>query len=473
MIAAEVRDTELADYQRAVRTLLVHPLITASSPDRTTLGLVRRFAPQLTEDLATLAGYRLELTATCARLLRPVDRLDPTQRVGRRRDGTPFDRRRIAYLALVLAALGRAGTQVALTELAAGLTRRAAEIDGLGFDADQYRHRLAFVDAVRHLLDLGALREVEVSSADWLRDPEAGEALYDVDRDVVHLAAVPPRVLQHVTSVRSLLSDAPSQQRQETSVTARRAATRRRLVRLLLEHPVVHADDLDERSRTYLVQQGRALADDLHRLTGAQLERRAEGAALIDATGGFTDLRFPTGGTASQVALLLADAMATAVLADGQLATATVPSAQLRDAELVARLDAAWPGGPTTGTELGLLAEEPDGTDIETDAGDPDATDVAPSPAQGPLFTDAWLVEQVTALCATHGERFAAHLRQDPPGLATVAVDVLATFDLVRRVPGGVVARPVLARYRDLVVHVAEPAQPSLLDLPTDPGGSS
>lgn len=490
MIAEEVRDTDLADYQRAVRTLLIHPLVTTTYPDRTALPLVRRFSPQLTDDLGTLAGYRLELSATCARLLRPSDRLDDTQRLVRRRDRKPFDRRRYAYLSLVLAALGRAGTQVALTELADALKRRAAEIEGLGFDPDHYRHRLAFVDVVRHLIELGGLREVEVSTVDWVRDPESGEALYDLDRDVLHLVAVPPRVLQHVPSVRSLLTTDGRNDGADTSTAARRAATRRRLVRLLLEHPVVYVDDLDDGARTYLVQQGRALADDLQRLTGGQLERRAEGSALIDATGGFSDRRFPSGGTASQVALLLADAMTAAAGADGnggvpngEVATATVPHADDRTRAMCDRIDAARPNPPSLFTDdeeastSAAWVREPALHDHD-DLGDHDELSNngervgdtgASRPAQGPLFTDAWLDERVRGLCATHGQRFAADLRDDPAALTAAALEVLASFDLVRPVPGGVVARPALARYRDLIVEVAPSPQGSLLDAPTGP----
>jgi hypothetical protein len=325
---------------------------------------------------------------------------------------------------------------------------------------------------VRHLIELGGLREVEVSTVDWVRDPESGEALYDLDRDVLHLVAVPPRVLQHVPSVRALLTTDGRNDGADTSTAARRAATRRRLVRLLLEHPVVYTDDLDDHARTYLVQQGGALADDLHRLTGGQLERRAEGSALIDATGGFTDRRFPSGGTASQVALLLADAMtATAVSANvttadaaandaahpgnGEVATATVPHLDDRNAALCDRLDAARPHHPSG------LAD--DGREEE-----PAASESRDS-AQGPLFTDAWIDEQVRELCATHGQRFATDLRDDPAALADAALEVLSTFDLVRPVPGGVVARPALARYRDLVVEVAPSPQGSLLDELPDP----
>jgi uncharacterized protein (TIGR02678 family) len=452
VIGEGVRDTELADYQRAARTLLVHPLVTATHPNATALALVRRFARPLATDLATVAGYRLELEPTCARLVRRMDRLDSTQQV-RRRDGKPFDRRRYAYLCLVLAALGRAGSQVALTELADALRRRAADVAELGFDPDEYRHRLAFVDVVRHLLDLGALQEVESSTVDWVRDPDAGEALYDVDRDVVHLVFVPPRVVQHVASAQALLAGTAAVSRE-----TRREATRQRLARRLLEQPVVHLDDLDDDERAYLTSQAASLTADLQRLTGGQVERRAEGLALLDATGGFSDRRFPAGGTAAQVALLLVDAMARAVAAD-DVATATVP----RDGDLVGalieRLDAARPHPPAP-----LLDVDPGrDTDTTDDASAEDQAPAGPAGVTGPLFTTAWLRDQVVGLIASHGRAFASDLRHDPDGLVGAALEVLTAFDLVRAVPGGVVARPIAARYRDVAVTTVA-AQPSLLD---------
>jgi uncharacterized protein (TIGR02678 family) len=511
VIAEGVRETDLADYQRAARTLLVTPLVTASHPDAGALPLVRRFAAPLGVDLDAVAGYRLELAATCARLVRRVDRFDTTQLVRRGRDRKPFDRRRYAYLCLVLAALGRAGPQVALTELADALRRRAAEIDGLGFDPDEYRHRLAFVDVVRHLLSLGAVTEVESSTTEWVRDPDAGEALYDLERDVLHQVFVPPRVIQHVRSAGALLTTPTASSRDGV-----RTETRQRLGRLLLEQPVLHLDDLDDAERGYLANQGRRLADDLHRLTGGQLERRAEGLALIDATGGFSDRRFPAGGTAGQVALLLADAMAGEV-GHGEVERATVPSVGSRDAATIARLDQARPWtGSGSGVTPGLGDEEPEHATTDRAPGPPhtgvasrlrdepaaaderhlaqrhpggthaggepdpatqrtvgspvdDESDADPAAdTSGPLFTDAWLEERAAALGATHGRSFAADLRDDPAALAAAAVQVLSAFDLVRAVPGGVVARPALARYRDVTVNEAPSAQPSLLSATQD-----
>ena len=97
--AADISDLELADYQRAVRLLLRHPLITASWPDERALPRVRRFSAELRRDLADAFGYRLELHGSTARLVRTADALDP-DRPAVTRTGRPFDRQRYAYLSL-------------------------------------------------------------------------------------------------------------------------------------------------------------------------------------------------------------------------------------------------------------------------------------------------------------------------------------------------------------------------------------
>jgi uncharacterized protein (TIGR02678 family) len=454
MIAEGVRDIDLAAYQRAARLLLVHPLVTRSSPDADALPLVRRFGPALARDFDTVAGYRLELGTTCARLVKRADRLDPTQRV-QPRDRKPFDRRRYSYLCLVLGALGRTGPQLALTELADALRRRAAEVDGLGFDPDQYRHRLAFVDVVLHLEALGILRPVDVSSVTWLKDPGIGEVLYDVDRDAAHQLFVPPRAIQHVRSASSLLADEVAASRD-----TRRMASRQRLARLVLEHPVVYVDDLSEADRAYLLSQARSLGDDLARLTGAALERRAEGVALVDTTGGFSDRRFPTGGTPAQTALLLADAIADAVAGtstntdgSGDAEQVSVPTAMSSSDDLVTRLDQSRPTTPAPPADFDAEATPqpalPDDLEART----------------GPFVPHRWLAQRIDAFVVAYGKAFAGDLRDDPRALLRAAVDVLVDFDLVRRVPGGIVARPAIARFREVRVETVDARQPTLIDI--------
>jgi uncharacterized protein (TIGR02678 family) len=233
-VAAEVSGLELSGYQKAVRLVLRHPLITAGYPDEKALPLVRRWCPQLRADLAEAFGYRLELQGDAVRLLRVADEPDPSQ-PATTRTGKTFDRRRYAYLALTLAALGRAGIQVTLTELAGAVAADAGRIPGLGFATDSYPHRMAFVDAVMFLEHRGALRLADGAPTAWASDPERAEALYDIDRDVLVAMFRPGRVLQHVRSTEALL-DRPG----GSSENARRRAAGQAARRAVVERSAVY-----------------------------------------------------------------------------------------------------------------------------------------------------------------------------------------------------------------------------------------
>ncbi|WP_147124164.1 DUF2398 family protein, partial [Nocardia neocaledoniensis] len=145
----------LDSYQRAARVMLANHLVTRVYPDRIALPLVRRWATELREDLAELFGYRLEVTETTARLYPVHDRLDETV-PARSVNDRVFDRRRYAYLSLALAALGRAGDQITLSELAEHVADYASRIEGLELSTDRAADRDAFVDAVGWLGARGA-----------------------------------------------------------------------------------------------------------------------------------------------------------------------------------------------------------------------------------------------------------------------------------------------------------------------------
>ena len=441
-VAATVSDTEVASYQRAVRVLLTHAIVTAHHPDGDALVRVRRWAPQLQVDLAELAGYRLEVTQTVVRLVRRLDRLDRTQPLAS--NGRPFDRRRYAYLCLCLAALGRAGAQITLTELAAAVRSAAADIAGLGFDPDRYAQRIAFVDAVLYLESVGAMRAADGSTASWQKDPEAGEALYDIDRDICHLLFLPSRVVQHIRSVGDFLETALPLGRD-----ARRAATRQRLVRLLLEYPVVYFDDLTEADRRYLQNEARELAADLSRLTGGQVERRAEGLALIDTTASFSDVRFPGTGTPAQVALLIAERI-TETHAKRDRSAARRPATRDEQDRSSDDLDRALPIEGRLDVFSAVHAHgHAEGEDEHEPA---EAVEV-----RAPLVGDSEIAAWVDAIVAKHRNAIAKDFRSDPVRLADEAIGLLERFDLVRRVPGGCVPQPAIARYRVVLATIAEP----------------
>lgn len=443
-VAENVSALELADYQKAVRLVLRHPLITPVYPDSGALATVRRWAEQLRTDLMEVLGYRLITTADTARLQRAQDQLDPT-RPALSRSGRPFDRRRYAYLALTLAALGRHGAQVALGELADAVAADAARIDGLGLDTGRKHDRDAFVDAVSWLTERGALRLADGSAASWVSDPERAEALYDIDREVLTAVHQPTRVLQHVTSVTALLDSAGARSLSEGR-RAQRLSASRRARRLVLEHPVAYYADTDPELTGQL--RAPALAEDLTRLTGLTVERRAEGIALVDTSGRLSDTRFPGGGTVAQAALLLGARISEAAARTGRHAPESLPapSAAERLADRAGRIDLALPA-------QGVFEQATAEWEAEEEADGDIAAHAAPE-VRYPFVTTSWLRARTKEITEEYGAGFAADLRGDPERLLDQALNLLAAMSLVVRVVGGVLALPLLARYRGVTAEV-------------------
>lgn len=479
-VAADVPDVELADYQRAVRTMLRHPLISEHYPDQRALPLIRRWYSTLRTDLAEAFGYRLELSGTAARLVRAADDLDPAQ-PARTRTGREFDRRRYAYLALVLAALGRAGIQVALSELADVVAADANRIDGLGLDTGRGPHRAAFVDVVTWLEDRGALRLADGSARAWADDPDRSEALYDIDRDVALAVFRPTRVLHHLRTVATLL-DRPGALGPATSRDFARRAAGQRARRTVVERAAAYYAEVDDDTRNML--RTPALAADLTRLTGLVVERRAEGVALVD-TAGLAERRFPAGGTVAHAALLLLGEISDRIVDPdtSHLHRLPAPTPAERTRALAAEVDRGLP----TVEVLTELAEHPppapaaDAADTSVHAAYPGAAaaadDTGPDvdaaglaadatePGAYPLLEAGWLESTTRALVDRYGTGFGADWRADPPRLLRAAIALLAEHRIVEPVEGGVLALPLLGRYRNVVVAVRR-REPTLFDTP-------
>ncbi|WP_174187667.1 TIGR02678 family protein [Nocardia barduliensis] len=442
MHARTIDTLALDNYQRAARVILANHLVTRTYPDRIALPLIRRWATELREDLAELFGYRLEVTETTARVFPVPDRLDagrpartPAERV--------FDRRRYAYLALALAALGRAGDQITLSELADQVAAYASRVDGLELATDRAADRDAFVDAVAWLTARGALTLADGDAGGWASDPDAGEALYDIDRPVVFALFRPPRALQHLHTVRGLLAEEAA----VTGVSAHATTTAeitRRVRRALVEQPVVYAEDLAPEERPVLAQD-RVVAD-VELFTGLRAERRAEGVALIDTSGRLSDVRFPGTGTLAQVALLLAGEIADRVL-DIDHPLPLRPAAPDPGEALADQLDEAIPESTVFAPLAELRALDPSADDPPDDAQQPTA-------AGYPLIDRTWLGETVQALADRYGATFAAQWQADVPRLTTEVVALLERLRLVRVVDDGLLVLPALARYRGAVVTV-------------------
>ncbi len=437
--ARDISDHEIGEYQRAVRLVLRHPLITAEWPDAKALPRVRRFSATLRADLSDAFGYRLELHGSTVRLVRTKDLVDPSQ-PARSRTDRPFDRQRYAYLMLCLSVLGRAGVQITLSELADSVAADAARIPGLGLDPDRGGDRRAFVDAVAWLEMRGALTLTDGSAIAWASDPRAGEALYDVGRDIVFALYRPTRMIQAVPSVAAMLdrsiAGSGNEERRLGAQAARRA---------VIERPVVYFDDVPDGVANHL--RGAALAEDVQRLTGLLVERRAEGVMVVD-TSNLSIERFPGSGSVAQVAILLAVAMSDRIIdPDGRrVKRLEGPTRAARQQRMVALVDAGLP--EATRTILGV-PEDP------ADAGE------EPGPGRLPFIPESFLRTEVTRILAVHASSFGADWHADPERLRIEAVHLLDRFGLVTPVPGGVLVLPLTGRYRNTVAVTRQRRAPA------------
>ncbi|TVQ91197.1 MAG: TIGR02678 family protein [Deltaproteobacteria bacterium] len=427
----EVRDSELGDFQRAARTLLVHGLVTERRPNDREFRNVRRYAEPLDSALREIAGYSVLVTRTAVRLVRALDQLieavvftTPSRRA--------FDRPRYALVVLALAALERSASQTTLTDLARRIRRSADRTSGLAFDPDDHSSRLALGHAVRALEEIGALTLTDGSREAWEQGHDEGEALYDIDRAMCRQVFALPRGLRREAQSVFLHQEASNVGRD-----AERRARRQRLARLLLEMPVVYLNDLDEADQRFLRTEAKPLLTRLETLTGARGERRSEGLALIDPGRSFSSSSFPRGGSAHQAALLLATRLC--ALHD-QLRTEPAPHVTEASDQLLSALRRAAPEG---------------------------VHDIGPPVRERsayPFVGDDALLAEATRLRDEIGQTLKADYRDDEEAFLRDAVEVLTRFDLARPVEGGLLLMPALWRFREVQVE-AEPEVKNQLGL--------
>jgi uncharacterized protein (TIGR02678 family) len=374
--AEEVRVAE--ERRQAVRLLLNFPFASDQGPDPETFALVRRHQPWLEAWFADHLGYRLAVDPETARLYkRPAP--DARIRPARNRSGAEFDPRRYALFCLLAAALERAGTQTVLSELAEQVQLLAAsepEIEKL--DLDRYSERQAFVDAARLLSELGVLHRADGDEQSFL--DRSGDVLYDVkSRRLAQLLAspVPPST-----------ADSPKGIGAEVYPDTDDGANRRirhRLMRRLVEEPVLYLADLADDERDYLAKQRPFLIRQVAGAVGLTVEVRAEGLAAVDPQGAASDLTFPGPGTVGHAALLLAGFLA------GRARAAGGDLALVGQSEVAAELD---------------------------------------------------------VLLARYGKHWARDYREDPAGLRREALDRLAAMGLVAFHPEGLQPLPAIARFQ-------------------------
>ena len=201
-----------------------------------------------------------------------------------------------------------------------------------------------------------------------------------------------------------------------------------------------------------MLRSAAGVAADVAELTGMIVERRAEGVALLDVSGMFSDRRFPGGGTVAQVALLLANRIADRVLDPDALPLSQLTAPEPGSARLVLALDRSMP-------RTDLMAEldpgcgriPPPTPTTEHDEQDAEPEQVA-APPRYPLLEDGWLRGTVAELIDSYGATFGAVWVADPDRLLAAAAQVLTDLAMVapgpRRGAGAAAAGPVPQRGR-------------------------
>ena len=315
----------------------------------------------------------------------------------------PFTRRRYSLLAVTAAVLSdTARPQISLRDLAARIQAVTAAAGGITEFTARRDDRIALVDAVSLLADLGVLAVVE-TRGDYASDQEAN-ALYDIDdRRLGHLISAPfppslatsfdhlmhegrygpwrtrgttepapvavtqPAVGAGAGHHRDAREQADPRTGTEGAVTREeqlRRRARHQIMRILLDDPVLYLDRLDPAERTYLQQTIGSIANWAAE-AGMVLERRSEGWALIDPDNIATDLRFPEGNDQVKfAALLLLSSLQPQTVPAGTVrlprqAAERVIAARLRANPAWARAYQAAPDGPAqlAGAALSLLAD--------------------------------------------------------------------------------------------------------------------
>ena len=397
-----------AERAAAARALLGAPLLDAGK-DPHVFRLVVRHATWLTEYFEQTCGWTLTVDGAggFARLAKRGTGVDVTRPLRRTRgERVPFARRRYQLLCLICAELVRHPvTTVGL--LASAVTADAA------LDTSRYAERASFVDALRALVDWGALRAT-AGEVDAFIDSVQANALLTADTARLYALLVvptPPSSLPATISVDEAMTRLlveprygdPEADPESITDESRNRFARHRIGRRLLDDPVVYFDDLTPFERDYVVSlSGRRWLRDRTAAAGFELEERLEGLLAVDPDAEATDQRFPAPvGAAHQLALLLIDRLVPTSL-DGRRGLGRLAGRALRGE--VDRAFTRFPGW-----------------------------------AKGARDADG------------------------PDRLLRDAIDLLAGFGLVRREPDGAVAAlPAIARYRvgEPVVH----DRPTLFD---------
>lgn len=331
-LANQMALVERDEVAAAIRLLLGRPLVLRSS-DPDAFEVVRRRHGPAAMWFDHYLGWQLHLEPRLgyARLVKVPARPDPTRPARRSRSTrAPFDRRRYTLLALIAAEL-MATQQTVIGALAERVRAACAADEHLpAFDTSRHGERVAFVDALLALEDLGALSAVDGTTQSFAESEQA-KVLYRVDTTaLLRLLAAPvgPSRLGELDLgagaqpvVTALLAESrygppePAVSEEGNSGDGAGAGPRTERANLRLRHqvlrrlfddPVLYRAEMSTAELGYATSiSGRSMMRKAAQTAGLILEERAQGWLVVDLGATATDWRFPDDSSTANVAALL------------------------------------------------------------------------------------------------------------------------------------------------------------------------
>ena len=185
---------------------------------------------------------------------------------------------------------------------------------GLVFDGDNYDHRRDLIHVVHLLCDVGVMRKSAGEEKAFLNRKDAADVRYEINRHVLSVmlqGSQSPSEIKatekraHPSSISFRIAQLADHSLPATE-EARNRVLRARLLRPLLDTPVLYFHELSAEEKTYLEKHRNHLLRELHDATGLIAEVRREGIAMVDDMGDLTDIRLPDSGREGQFILPLA-----------------------------------------------------------------------------------------------------------------------------------------------------------------------
>jgi uncharacterized protein (TIGR02678 family) len=300
-----------AERRRALRALLRTPLLPSAGDTVDEYILVRRHSEWLKSWFTKFPAWTLHIDKAVARLRKvPVDLCDETRPAVDRISGTSFSRRTYSLLCLTLATLEGSEQQTTLGKIAQQIMEVVADDQGLrdaglNFDIGNYDQRRDLVHAIRLLLDSGVLRKLDGDEEEFLNRTGSSDVLYEIDRRILVAMLNVSRSPSFAKNASELIDDPIPE-----AVDARSQWIRARLVRTLLDDPILYYEDLNDEERIYLEQHRGYLLRQITEATGLTAEVRREGIALVDHEGDLSDIHLVDEGTDGYLSLLLVQRLA-------------------------------------------------------------------------------------------------------------------------------------------------------------------